>query len=124
MGNKRKTLCVDFDGVLHSYESGWKGAGVVADGPVPDAVDWLMSRLDLGYDVCVYSSRSKEPEGVEAMKAALLRWGVDRDYLERLDFPTEKPAAWLTIDDRCVRFTGSFRDLSEDFIDNFKPWNK
>jgi hypothetical protein len=35
------TICVDFDGVLHSYASGWKGAGVVADGPVDGAIEWL-----------------------------------------------------------------------------------
>jgi hypothetical protein len=124
MGKQRKTLCVDFDGVLHSYESGWQGVGMVGDGPVPGAVEWLLAMLGEGFDVCIYSSRSKEEAGIIAMMTALKLWGMDPDDIDRLDFPTEKPAAWLTIDDRCVRFDGNFDALTADFINGFKPWNK
>jgi hypothetical protein len=34
----------------------------------------------------------------------------------------EKPAAWLTIDDRCFRFEGDFP--SAEWIRRFRPWNK
>jgi hypothetical protein len=122
MGSERKTLCVDFDGVLHSYTSGWRGVDQVPDGPVPGAVDWLRAMLGEGFDVCIYSSRSKDPTGVAAMMAALRVWGMDMDDIERLDFPIEKPAAWLTIDDRCFRFEGDFP--SADWLRRFRPWNK
>ena len=36
-----KTILLDFDGVIHSYTSGWKGAGVIPDPPVPGAIDFL-----------------------------------------------------------------------------------
>jgi hypothetical protein len=122
MGSERKTLCVDFDGVLHAYTSGWKGVDQVPDGPVPGAIDWLRAMLGEGFDICVYSSRSKDPAGVAAMMAALRVWGMDMDDIDRLDFPTEKPAAWLTIDDRCFRFEGDFP--SADWLRRFRPWNK
>jgi hypothetical protein len=32
---RKPILCLDFDGVLHSYTSGWKGAAVIPDPPVP-----------------------------------------------------------------------------------------
>jgi hypothetical protein len=122
MGSERKTLCVDFDGVLHSYTSGWKGVDQVPDGPVPGAMDWLRAMLGEGFDICIYSSRSKDPAGLAAMMAALRVWGMDMDDIDRLDFPTEKPAAWLTIDDRCFRFEGDFP--SADWLRRFRPWNK
>jgi hypothetical protein len=122
MGSERKTLCVDFDGVLHSYTSGWKGVDQVPDGPVRGAMDWLRAMLGEGFDICIYSSRSKDPAGLAAMMAALRVWGMDMDDIDRLDFPTEKPAAWLTIDDRCFRFEGDFP--SADWLRRFRPWNK
>ena len=38
-------ICVDFDGVIHSYTSGWKGIDVIPDDPVPGAIEWLEEYL-------------------------------------------------------------------------------
>ena len=122
MTGTKKTLCVDFDGVIHSYVSGWQGADVVSDPPVKGALSWLHEMLCQGFDVCVYSSRSKEPGGVEAMRAWLEAHGLPTSTLDALRFPTEKPAAYLTIDDRAFRFEGDFP--SAEWINRFKPWNK
>ena len=40
----------------------------------------------------------------------------------RLKFPTEKPPAFLTIDDRAWCFTGQWPEISD--LQNFTPWNK
>lgn len=123
MSNKERkyTILVDFDGVLHSYTSGWQGAHLIPDPPVEGAIEWLNAMLDTGqFDLCIYSSRSKFPEGVEAMKAWLTHRGFAR--VNELQFPTEKPAAYLTIDDRCICFRGIF-PKAQEMID-FKPWYK
>jgi len=126
-------LCVDFDGVLHSYEMGWQGAGIVGDPPVPGAMTWLVACVQAFDEVCIYSSRSKEEAGVTAMKEAIERWMVDERLMseaeaydfteEKLSFPTEKPAAWLTIDDRAICFTGPPFPSMQSMLE-FRPWNK
>ena len=37
----RPILCVDFDGVIHSYTSGWEGIDMIPDPPVEGAIKWL-----------------------------------------------------------------------------------
>lgn len=121
------TLLVDFDGVLHSYKSGWKGAANIPDPPVSGAIEWLL-RMMTRYEVAIYSSRSKEEAGLNAMKEALTKWarddgmmaGTAAAFVSALVFPTQKPAAWLTIDDRCICFNGTFPTLEE--VDQFQPW--
>lgn len=132
---KNPIICVDFDGVIHSYTSGWQGVDVITDDPVPGAIQWLMDHLPvpsgLGhmdqYDgpiVCIYSSRSRENRGIKAMRAWLLKHGMPREYLSDgiLKFPTQKPAAFLTIDDRAICFDGTFPTTEQMMA--FKPWNK
>ena len=118
-----KTILVDFDGVLHAYASPWQGADVISDAPVPDAIQWLERMLqDPRFSVCIYSARSIVPAGIEAMKKWFLKHGLFDSYVEKLQFPTEKPVAFLTIDDRAFCFQGTFPDPDE--IVAFKPWNK
>jgi hypothetical protein len=156
---KPKTLCIDFDGVIHSYKSGWHGPRVICDEPVPGALQWLVELFDHGYQPCIYSSRSKYLFGIRAMKEWLFdnlykeviaattensqttdewKWKVIHGYqsmeiwdvhvydackafIRKLKFPTKKPAAYLTIDDRAICFNGTFPTIAE--MDNFKPWH-
>ena|SRR3990167_7389483 len=124
-------LCLDFDGVLHSYKSGWMGADVIPDDPVPGAIEWLRSLLGVPEDegigdrykdfrVCIYSSRSNQRGGIRAMRKWLMKHGLTKYEVELIDFPKIKPPAFLTIDDRAICFDGSFPDPSE--LLKFKPW--
>lgn len=118
-----KTICIDFDGVLHSYSSGWQGVGVVKNPPVPGAIQFLRTLIqDKRFTPVVYSARSSEPAGISAMQAWLLEHGLSHIELECLQFPTQKPGAWLTIDDRAICFDGNFPDL--ETLDGFRPWNR
>lgn len=117
----RPILCLDFDGVIHSYTSGWKGADVISDPPVPDAIRFMREALE-HFRVVVYSSRSGQPGGIEAMQAWLRRHAGDLDWFAAIEWPTEKPPALVTIDDRAVTFTGTWPDMQS--LLEFKPWNK
>lgn len=117
-------ICIDFDGVLHSYKSGWQGADVANDPPVDGAIEWLRNLIVGGQcDPQIYSSRSRQDGGVLCMKNWLIKHGLEVEHADALQFPTQKPAAFLTIDDRAHCFKGDFSMLEVDDILNFQPWN-
>lgn len=140
----RPIVSVDFDGVIHGYESGWKGAGVIPDKPVPGAIDGLFRLLDSGFVVAIFSSRSKSLFGRWAMKRWLGHaiadhwekggrapsdvevecWGDAAGIVGRFSWPWFKPSAVLTIDDRAVCFDGNWDAITPASIRSFKPWNK
>lgn len=65
-------LNLDFDGVLHSYASGWKGAAVIPDPPVPGALEFILDADAAGWDIHIHSSRSHQWGGKRAMKRWLM----------------------------------------------------
>lgn len=119
----QRILCIDFDGVIHAYTTPWGGADVIFDDPVPGAIDWLIELVKSeDFHVCIYSSRSREESGIHAMENWLLSHGMPFRILTEIGFPTQKPAAFLTIDDRAICFDGNFP--TQDTMKDFKPWNK
>jgi len=126
-------LCLDFDGVLHSYKSGWKGPRNIPDEPVKGAIEWVRSLLGCpdnegigdrykDFKIYIYSARSKSFLGRQAMKKWLLKWGLTSYEIELIRFPLFKPPAHLQIDDRAWTFKGKFPTAKQ--MKEFKPWNK
>ncbi|WP_024351055.1 HAD domain-containing protein [Aurantimonas coralicida] len=138
----KKLICLDFDGVLHSYSSGWQGCDKIADGPVPGAMAFLRRLVEDGrFDVVVHSSRCSDPAGIEAIKKWLAKHimgsapsRIDGDFLvqdgefdsraifEAIRVVDKKPPAVVTIDDRAIMFDGTWPAL--DRLAAFLPWNK
>ena len=118
MNSMRPILLLDFDGVIHQYNSKWTSADEILDQPVPGAREFVKTAGKI-FELCIYSSRSLQPGGIDAMKAWLESYGFP---LNSISFPTEKPPAFLTIDDRCICFNGSFPD--PESLKLFRPWNK
>ncbi|UJR82040.1 Hypothetical protein I5071_41050 [Sandaracinus amylolyticus] len=118
---RRDTVCVDFDGVLHSYTSGWKGGTVIPDPPVPGAIEWL-TKLYESFEIAILSTRTREPGAADAMREWLRAYGLAPELVDRISFPRSKPPARVYIDDRGWRFEGTFPKIEE--IERFEPWNK
>lgn len=121
-------LCLDFDGVIHSYKSGWHDAETIPDEPVPGAIAFMLEALN-HFNVIIYSSRSGQPGGIGAMKRWLRHHAGAAWYespagpgLEDVQFSVGKPAAMVSIDDRALTFTGIWPDIQT--LKAFKPWNK
>lgn len=119
MADYKPTIVLDFDGVIHSYTSGWKGADVIPDPPVEGAFDFLEQALTR-FNVAIFSSRTHQDGGVAAMQEWFRRHGFP--LASRLEFPDHKPPALVTIDDRAIRFTGVFPSIGE--VATFKTWQQ
>lgn len=119
MARKRKII-IDFDGVIHGYESGWHGASHAPDPPVPGARE-AIAKMREDYLCYVFSSRCSEEEGVAEIERYLATHDIEVDGVVR-----EKIPASLSIDDRGYRFNGDWNKVLEflESPDAFNPWNK
>ncbi len=120
-------LCLDFDGVIHSYTSGWKGARNIPDPPVEGALDFISSAMLEGWDVVIHSSRARYFGGITAMRLWLRehagnQWDTMGPSLCDVKFARWKPSAVVTIDDRAITFKGLWPNPS--VLRKFKPWNE
>ena len=75
----KPVLCLDFDGVIHRYNSGWQGAGVIPDEPVPGALQFILDAQE-HFTVAIFSARSQFPEGRAAMQLWLRRKALEGGY--------------------------------------------
>jgi hypothetical protein len=133
---RKPILCLDFDGVCHSYTSGWKGAAKIPDASVPGLFEFLVQAVEV-FEVNIFSSRSGQEGGIPAMR----QWFIDEAEISHphwtgfmpkdkaiewvdanLKFPTDKPPAFIGIDDRVITFTGNWPSIES--LKNFKPWNQ
>ncbi len=96
------------------------------------------------FDVQIFSSRSNQSGGIDAMQDWLREHMVTHfvheemgdqgpldvhamadaatEITRQVSWPTEKPPAMVSIDDRCLTFTGSWPAIED--LKAFKPWNK
>lgn len=109
----KKTIAIDFDGVIHAYTQGWQG-GAIYDEPVEGALEALIKLVHEGYRIVIFTTRLNTeafPEN-DAQMLMIRTWLVRQ--LEQRDlssdpFPfhiaSQKPPAIAYIDDRAIRFT-------------------
>ena len=122
--SSRKTIVLDFDGVIAQYKNGWTGVEPT-EPPVPGAREAVEELIRLGYEVVVVSSRAymgEHPGG----EHAIVRW-LDANGFPPLRVTSDKVPAVLYVDDRGFRFTGDWREVLE-FVArgpcSMMPWER
>ena len=88
-----QTIILDFDGVIHGYDSGWQGIDVCNDPPVP-GVKEAVEALRKIYRVVVYSTRCSEEAGIKAIEKYL----DDHDIVVDAVVDRKVPASALIAD--------------------------
>lgn len=121
----RYTIAVDFDGVIHSYTSGWNddwASDPIAklDPPVEGAIDWLMEMVR-DFEVVIFTTRGADHVGANAVMDWLGHHGYRGPALE---VTAHKPPALVYLDDRAIRFEGPGTFPTRQQIHDARPWNK
>lgn len=115
---RRKTIAVDFDGVLAEYD-GWKGDDQLGS-PRMDVVKVLKLLRQEGWKIIVHTTRS----GLH-LSDYLANHAIPYDEINcNSSYTTggSKPVATVYWDDRALRYSGdAFKDL--DAIRSFRTWN-
>ena len=118
VNNSRRTLAVDFDGVIADYD-GWKGIGVLGC-PRHDVVEAMRTLRREGWKIVIHTTRGESEIG-----EYLQKHGIPCDEINRnSDYRTQgsKPVADVYWDDRALRYSGDARtDL--ELIRNFRTWS-
>jgi hypothetical protein len=118
LNNSRRTIAVDFDGVIAEYD-GYKGRGLLGE-PRLDVLEALRELRSEGWKIVIHTTR-----GEHEISGYLTQHGIPFDEINRnSDYETvgPKPVADLYWDDRAVSYSGDARkDLG--FIRTFKTWS-
>lgn len=111
MANKR--ICFDFDGVVHSYTSGWKGVDVIPDPPVDDIKELFKTLHDGGWEIVIFTTRAETIDGINA----IWRWLTEYNFKYVSQVTNKKLPALIYVDDRAINFNGDVNKLWNDILD-------
>lgn len=75
----KPNVVFDFDGVIHSYMSGWKGVAEIPDQPVPGIGEAIAELRQLGYRVM--SVMARERLKCDAEQAERIAWRNVKDWI-------------------------------------------
>ena len=106
MDNKKdkKTIAVDFDGVVHKYSKAYYD-GTIYDEPIEGVRDALRLLRKKGFNVVIFTARNNLVE--------VWSW-LEKHKIEVDDVTSMKPKAIAYINDRAIRFT-NWRDMLNYF---------
>lgn len=113
---KRPVICLDFDGVIHSFETGWIDADVIPDKPIDHMSGLINSLHQKGAVILVHSSRCGYEGGVEAIE----KW-LKKNNISVTKVCKHKPNADVYVDDLAYRFEGHYK-LQQFLMDKFQDF--
>ena len=120
---QNKTICIDFDGVIHDYSKGWLGVDVFYK-PLPGAIEGT-ARLRLkGWTIIIFTTRNDTP----AFRKWLEENHITYDYInlnpnQPVGSDKGKLIADVYLDDRGICFTGDWNEAIDQVL-SFKAWQQ
>lgn len=119
----QKSICIDYDGVIHDYCKGWLGIDVF-DKVLPGASEATHKLHDAGYMIIIHTTRNDTP----ALREFLNKNDICFDYINHNPYQPEgsergKIKADIYLDDRGICFTGNWSEAIDKIL-NFNTWQQ
>jgi phosphoglycolate phosphatase-like HAD superfamily hydrolase len=116
----QKTICIDFDGVLHDYSEGYKGLDVFGK-QIPGAAEAVQNLKKQGWQIIIFTARPV----TDGLKMWLKENDIPFDFINenpsQLDAASTKPYADIYLDDRGLQFKGNWQESLKE-IAEYKNW--
>jgi len=109
----KKTICVDFDGVIHLYSKGFQKENSCYDEEVEGAIESLVRLVKRGYKVVVLTARTDFNPVIAWLDQEFRKKNEDF-VMSDIEVTNVKPIAIAYIDDRAIRFT-NWKDMLNYF---------
>ena len=120
---EKKTICIDFDGVIHDYSNGFQGEDVFG-GMIPNANIGTSVLKEKGWTIIIFTTRKK----TEKLKKWLEDNKITYDYInenpEQPERTSGKVISDVYLDDRGICFNGRWDQWLIREIADFEPWQK
>lgn len=107
MTMSKKTILIDFDGVIHKYSKGWDD-GTAYDEPMEGAFNAIIE-LEKDFRVVVFSTRDANQ---------INEWFIKQRFPHPIEITNQKLPATAIIDDRAIRFE-SWNQALADFTSHY-----
>ena len=106
----KKTICIDFDGVIHDYSQGWQGEDVFGE-MIPNADTATSVLKKQGWTIIIFTTRKKSDK--------LEKWLKDKNIT--YDYINENPDQ---PDHTSICFRGTWDQWLVREILDFEPWEE
>lgn len=108
--HSKKTILFDLDGVLNTYEGKYDKTYIP---PIKEGAYELIKELSYNYTIVIFTSRNL---------LLVSKWIIKNGLDKFIDNVTNiKESAYLIIDDRCINFSGDYKELKKK-ITEFNVW--
>lgn len=116
--NDSQNIAIDFDGVIHDFSKGWHD-GTCYGEPIPGSIE-AIKFLSQKFRIVIFTAKAKPSRPLvngKTGKQLVEEWLDKHGVLQCIsEITSEKPRAWLYVDDKGYRFLNWEDTLS--FVEN------